>query len=48
MAKHFVCTGECGGVSAKAQSCGDEECSMHGEPLVECDCKDGKHEEALS
>ena len=44
---HYVCTGECGGVSDTPKSCDDKACSMHDKPLVECHCTDGKHKEVL-
>lgn len=44
---HYVCTGECGGVSEVAKNCGTESCSRYEKPLVACDCTDGKHEEVL-
>jgi hypothetical protein len=40
---HYVCTGECHGVSDHPQNCQAEGCSMHDKPLVPCDCEDGKH-----
>lgn len=43
MSEHFVCTGECGGVSDKPKVCDDPNCSMHGQSLQPCDCADGKH-----
>lgn len=43
---HYICKGECKGVSEKPVSCGDESCSLHNHPLVECDCTDGEHKEA--
>lgn len=42
--KHYVCAGECGGVSENPKNCGDSACSMHNKPLVECSCTDDKHE----
>lgn len=47
MAKHFVCTGDCGGISDKAGKCQADECEMHKQALVECNCKDGEHAEAF-
>jgi hypothetical protein len=44
---HYVCTGECGGVTEHPQNCATESCSRFNEPLVACNCTDGKHEEAL-
>lgn len=42
---HYVCTGECGGVSEHLKNCESEACSMFNEPLVECNCEDGEHAE---
>ncbi|MBI4130150.1 hypothetical protein HY468_02440 [Candidatus Roizmanbacteria bacterium] len=42
--KHYICTGECGGVSDTPGTCQAESCSLHGQPLVECDCEDGEHD----
>ncbi len=41
--KHFVCLGECGGVSHDPGTCQAETCSMHGRNLVECSCKMPEH-----
>jgi hypothetical protein len=41
--KHYICTGECAGVSEKPGTCQTPTCSKHGELLSECDCEDGKH-----
>jgi hypothetical protein len=41
--KHYICTGECGGMSEKPQKCMAEYCSMYGKPFAECNCEDGKH-----
>lgn len=41
---HFVCRGECGGVSKTPGSCKAEECSKKGLPLDPCHCTDGSHE----
>lgn len=43
---HFACSGECGGSSDHLINCGTEGCSMYGQPMAECNCTDGKHEEA--
>jgi hypothetical protein len=43
--KHFICTGECEGVSDQPGTCQSKECSLHNQPLVECKCTDGKHKE---
>lgn len=40
---HFVCTGECGGVSDKAGTCQAKDCSKHNMPLETCECSDGTH-----
>ena len=45
---HYVCTGECGGESDKPGVCQAEDCSKKGQPLVECDCEDGEHAEAIN
>ncbi len=42
---HYVCKGECKGVSEAPVSCGAESCSLHNHPLVECNCEDGSHKE---
>ncbi len=44
---HYVCTGECHGVSDVQKSCEALGCHKKGEPLVECKCEDGKHSEAF-
>lgn len=43
---HYVCTGGCGGTSDHPQSCQTESCSLYGQPMKECHCQDGKHQEA--
>lgn len=43
MPKHYVCTGGCGGVSAKPGVCAAPDCPHHGKPLEPCDCADGTH-----
>ena len=43
--KHYVCTGECKGVSDTPGVCRAEVCSEKGKPLVECNCTDGMHAE---
>ncbi|MFA6427882.1 MAG: hypothetical protein WCW16_05620 [Candidatus Magasanikbacteria bacterium] len=45
---HYVCTGECGGISDTPGTCQAESCSMHDEPLTACSCTDGEHKEVLS
>jgi hypothetical protein len=44
---HYVCTGGCGGVSETPGVCQAESCSLHNQPLKECNCTDGKHEEVF-
>ncbi|MBT3539266.1 hypothetical protein HOF40_03545 [Candidatus Parcubacteria bacterium] len=41
--KHYVCTGECGGISQEPGICQAPDCPMHGKPLVECSCKMPSH-----
>lgn len=43
MSKHYVCTGGCGGVSAKPGTCAAPSCARYGKPLELCDCMDGTH-----
>lgn len=45
---HYVCDGTCGGVAGEVGVCKDETCPMHGHPLKECNCTDGKHAEVLN
>jgi len=40
---HYVCAGSCHGASPNPGVCQADECEMKGEPLVKCDCEDGKH-----
>jgi hypothetical protein len=40
---HFVCTGECGGVSESPKSCEGENCTKKGNPMVECNCGSDDH-----
>tara|TARA_Y100000310_G_C20663899_1_gene806371 strand:- start:1774 stop:1911 length:138 start_codon:yes stop_codon:yes gene_type:complete len=40
---HYICNGECGGVSETPGVCQAEKCSKHNHPLKECECTDGKH-----
>lgn len=42
---HYVCIGECQGVSETPLSCQMQSCLKHGLPLLECNCNSGKHEE---
>ncbi|MDO8536754.1 MAG: hypothetical protein Q7R94_00720 [bacterium] len=41
--KHYICTGDCKGVSDKPGVCEAQDCPKHGKPLEECDCVGGKH-----
>lgn len=45
---HYVCTGGCGGVSEHAGVCQAESCSLHNQPLKECNCEDGQHTEVMA
>ena len=40
---HYICEGECKGVSDIPGSCQDQECSKHKESLKECNCNDSNH-----
>ena len=40
---HYICSGECKGVSNNPGNCQAAHCSMYGKPLIMCDCEDGKH-----
>lgn len=42
---HFACSGECGGSSDHQINCATYGCLMKGQPMKECNCSDGKHEE---
>ncbi len=43
--KHYICTGGCDGESSKPGVCQAEGCTKEGEPLLECNCEDGAHEQ---
>lgn len=43
---HYICKGECKGVSDKPGTCQAGDCSKHGQQLEACDCTDGQHAEA--
>ena len=45
--KHYVCTGECRGVSDVPKSCEASGCHKKGVPLVPCECGDEKHDEVF-
>ena len=40
---HYICTGECKGVSDNPGVCQAEDCEREGQPLIECSCTDGNH-----
>ena len=40
---HFVCSGECSGVSETPMACGMKDCSKYNHPLIKCDCADNSH-----
>jgi len=41
--KHYICKGECGGVSDEKKNCDSPSCSRFNKELIECSCTDGKH-----
>lgn len=46
METHYVCRGECGGVSDEPQAvCQMTDCSKHAQHMTPCNCSDDKHEE---
>ena len=47
MTKHFICMGECEGVSNEPGTCQAKECSMYKEPLVPCECDEPEHIDEL-
>ena len=42
---HYICEGECGGVSDQPGVCQTEGCSRHSQPLVECRCENADSHE---
>ncbi|OGD82823.1 hypothetical protein A3A54_02445 [Candidatus Curtissbacteria bacterium RIFCSPLOWO2_01_FULL_39_62] len=47
--KHYVCDGNCKGVSLDQDAtCNTVDCPKHGLPLQVCTCPDQKHEEVLN
>ena len=42
---HYVCTGGCGGESDSSGTCHAEGCIKEDQPLSECSCEDGMHDE---
>lgn len=43
MKKHYVCSGECKGVSDNPGSCRAKDCSKHEQKLKPCECEEGDH-----
>ncbi len=43
MLRHYICPGDCEGVSEKPGVCQAENCEKHGEALEECSCQNGAH-----
>lgn len=43
--RHYMCTGGCNGMSQTPGTCQTESCPKHTQPLTECNCTDGMHEE---
>jgi hypothetical protein len=46
--KHYVCTGDCVGVSNKPGVCETEGCDHEGKGLIQCHCDDEMHDEAFN
>lgn len=46
MNEHYVCTGDCGGMSGQPGVCQAETCAKKGQPLTPCTCENGAHAEA--
>lgn len=44
--KHYICTGDCRGISENEGKCQAPDCENYGNNLVACDCTDGEHKEA--
>ncbi len=44
---HYICAGNCGGVSDHSKDCEDELCDFYGHALHECDCQDGLHRQNI-
>lgn len=43
MKPHYICTGECKGMSATPGNCQTYGCTMYAKPLVACKCVDWTH-----
>jgi hypothetical protein len=41
--EHYICLGECEGVSNTPGTCQAKDCNHYGESLVACGCEDGDH-----
>ena len=41
--EHYICYGGCKGVSDMPGICGAPDCADYGQPLHDCNCPDGKH-----
>jgi len=41
--KHYICLGECEGVSTKTGVCVAVECDKYDQDLLACTCTDGEH-----
>jgi hypothetical protein len=42
---HYTCTGDCKGIAMQPGACQAGDCGKSGQPLTECNCTDGQHEE---
>ena len=42
--EHYICMGECKGVSKSPGNCAAKDGAKYGEPLKPCECEDMKHE----
>lgn len=40
---HYICTGDCKGVSDKPGNCQTASCPRFNQPLIACECTNGKH-----
>ena len=40
---HYICNGECGEIRTEEGVCEEQDCSLYGEELIPCNCKDGTH-----
>lgn len=44
---HYVCNGQCKGVSMNPNGCQTPDCEKKGQPMSECNCTDGQHSEVF-